>query len=267
MIQALFELLMLSSWQLLLLGTVVWGLSRMSIKAYPNFAYCLWLVLLVKALLPLRFSLPRQALPELPISPVVSGDFIYSAASSATAGWQFSQWAAMIWLLASGLLFLRLMVQETRYRRKLQTAALLTPEVWFTDFQSRLGIKQPVGLFQSPHIQSPFMQGLWRPRIYVPERFQGWSLETRQNVLAHELMHIKRKDILVIYAQAILRILNIKQSPAGYIAGLIGCQGPQLQNQRNNFSGLGPLLDCSFNHDFDGHLFTPPHYMTLNNKK
>ena len=59
-------------------------------------------------------------------------------------------------------------------RRKVATAVLLKGNI-----------------YQSENVDSPFVLGLVRPKIYLPFRMNGQSLE---HVIAHEEAHIRRKD-------------------------------------------------------------------------
>ena len=47
------------------------------------------------------------------------------------------------------------------------------------------------GIYQSENVDSPFVLGLLRPKIYLPFRLDGNTLEY---VIAHEQSHIRRKD-------------------------------------------------------------------------
>ncbi len=47
------------------------------------------------------------------------------------------------------------------------------------------------GIYESDRIDSPFILGIWRPRIYLPVGLQENTLEY---VLAHEQIHLTRKD-------------------------------------------------------------------------
>jgi len=207
MIDQLIHIFVQSSWQILLLALMVWPLSRLSIRAYPNFAYILWVVILVKALIPINIALPAQQVPVLMLSPVITGQFIPHITAEPTSNISMNTLLFFAWLLGVVYLSARLLWGELRHRRLMRSGELLTPETWFDDMKAELGIKQEIQLHVNKHIQSPLMQGLWKVHIYLPWKYNSWTDAEKQSVLAHELTHVKRLDIIIIYLQALVKIL------------------------------------------------------------
>lgn len=58
----------------------------------------------------------------------------------------------------------------------------------------RQAVRIQEGVYESERIATPFLLGVFDPRIYLPV---GLSQEERAYVLAHELAHLKRRDYLV----------------------------------------------------------------------
>ena len=73
---------------------------------------------------------------------------------------------------------------------------------------TKMGVKGGVGLKISPNATSPAVCGLFRPVILVPQDL-GASLGAggMRTVLMHELAHIRRADLWVNLAQTILQIV------------------------------------------------------------
>ena len=207
MIDQLISILIQSSWQILVLSLIVWPLSRLSIKAYPNFAYILWVVILIKALIPVNFTLPSQQVPVVMLSPVFTGEFIQEAAVSSTSSLSVNTILATLWGLGVLFLGVKLFLSEFAHRKRMRVAQELSADNWFEDMKTDLGLKRQIRLYSSENIQSPLMQGLWKVRIYLPQEYQSWTLDEKQSILAHELTHVRRLDILVIYLQALVRAL------------------------------------------------------------
>jgi len=207
MIDQLINILVISSWQILILSLIVWPLSRLSIRAYPNFAYILWVVILVKALIPINITLPSQQIPVVSISPVITGEFLPVIPAAPSSQFSINMLIGLIWMI--GVIFLagKLVQRELTHRKKMRSAELLAPEAWFEDMKAELGIKQHIHLYMNENIQSPLMQGLWNVKIYLPPQYQSWTLAEKQSVLAHELTHIRRLDIIIIYLQAVVKTL------------------------------------------------------------
>ncbi|NQV41053.1 MAG: TonB family protein [Candidatus Marinimicrobia bacterium] len=207
MIDQLISILIQSSWQILGLSLIVWPLSRLSKRAYPKFAYILWVVILIKALIPINIAIPTQQIPVVVLSPVITGQFIQETSMSSGSSISLNIILAALWGLGVLFLGMRLFLSESTHRKRMRRAEKLSPEPWFEDMKADLGLRRPIHLYMSENIQSPLMQGLWNVRIYLPQEYPSWALEEKQSLLAHELTHVQRLDILVIYLQAIVRTL------------------------------------------------------------
>lgn len=87
------------------------------------------------------------------------------------------QIAAIVWLVGLTALLIYGIVSYVRLRRRMDTAVRMKDNVW-----------------QSDRVQSPFILGVVRPKIYLPF---GLSADQQRYVLAHERYHIKRFDHIV----------------------------------------------------------------------
>ncbi len=85
--------------------------------------------------------------------------------------------AALTWLCGAAALALQGVLSWARLKRRLAAAVRTEADVYETDA-----------------VDSPFVLGILRPRIYVPAGLKGM---TRTVVLAHERTHIARRDTLV----------------------------------------------------------------------
>lgn len=82
--------------------------------------------------------------------------------------------AAIVWLVGVGVMLLYEILSAIFVRRRVLDAVLLQDNVWGSD-----------------RIETPFIFGLFRPRIYVPYGLDESSLEL---VVAHERAHMRRCD-------------------------------------------------------------------------
>jgi len=85
--------------------------------------------------------------------------------------------AVLIWLVGMLLMLFYLAFSYLRLHREMRTAVLLKDNIW-----------------QSELVDSPFILGLIRPKIYIPFHLKEEALS---HVLAHEKAHLARKDHLV----------------------------------------------------------------------
>jgi len=83
----------------------------------------------------------------------------------------------VIWLTGMAIILIYSITSYLRLRRRLAEAILYHDNVW-----------------QSDKVHSPFILGLFRPRIYIPF---GLDEQTLGYVLAHEHCHLKRKDHII----------------------------------------------------------------------
>ncbi len=81
---------------------------------------------------------------------------------------------SVFWLAGMAVLLLYAAISYLRLHRKVETAVLLRDNI-----------------FQSEAVESPFVLGIIKPRIFLPFKIEGNDLEY---VVAHEQAHIRRKD-------------------------------------------------------------------------
>lgn len=108
---------------------------------------------------------------------------------------------ATVWLvgvvLSLGILLARVVAMARRVRR---AAPLDTPR-WTRHLKTtsaRLGIQQPVQLRLAKQETMPAVWGVRRATILLPARARRWTETRCQDVLAHELAHVVRRDVPVL---------------------------------------------------------------------
>lgn len=84
--------------------------------------------------------------------------------------------ASLIWLAGLVVMLCYLVFSALRVRKKVREAVPLQDEIWLCD-----------------RIDTPFIFGMIRPRIYLPSNMEEADL---QYVIAHEKAHLKRRDHL-----------------------------------------------------------------------
>ena len=108
------------------------------------------------------------------INPIISDSFAPNPGDSANPLQILIPVAANIWFLGMLVLLLYTATSYFSLRRKLRTATILRDNV-----------------YQCVAVDSPFVLGILRPKIYLPYQMEGQDLE---HVVAHEQAHIRRKD-------------------------------------------------------------------------
>ena len=108
------------------------------------------------------------------VNPVISTSFVPEPSASANPLQILIPIAANIWLLGVLVMLIYTAVSYISLQRKLRTAVILRNHI-----------------FQCETVHSPFVLGVFRPRIYLPYAIEGQNL---YHVVAHEQAHIRRKD-------------------------------------------------------------------------
>lgn len=115
----------------------------------------------------------------------------------------------LLWLAGIGALCLSHWFQGARFRRFLRRGTLpADPDTLalLKELQKELGVRRGVSLRKFPGRSSPFLYGVLCPVICLPDL--GLSGEELRRVLAHELIHCRRRDLLVKRAVRAVRTLH-----------------------------------------------------------
>ncbi|MGB2862177.1 MAG: M56 family metallopeptidase, partial [Sedimentisphaerales bacterium] len=207
------------------------------------FRYCVWLLVLVKLILPPMLSLPTGigywAGDHLPAAPGASNmAFDADALEFAGPSGEMRQvrpteniagddpamarlhsaltpltWQAVVFLLwlAGVLAFLVVLVQRIRFVKGL-VAASCPPGDDLTGLleqcRRQMAVRRDIRLRLSEAIPSPAVCGLLRPTVLMPTSLvEKLSPEGLRATLIHELAHIKRGDLWINSVQTFLQVV------------------------------------------------------------
>ena len=217
-------------WQSSLLIALVWAVDfALARKIRASVRHALWLVVLVKLLLPPTLALPTGAAwwlfpaqPPIPAptarsftvtfdNPAALQAFISPAVPFAPppprldlAGWTLLSAVAvsaglLAWLLSRWAQVVRLVnraASAPEFSRPVDEARRLA------------GLRGPVCIRAVESPMSPAVCGLFRPVVLLPRALaERLSADQLRAVLLHEIMHLRRRDIWVNCAQSLLQIL------------------------------------------------------------
>jgi len=186
-------------------------LARLPLKKAPKaISYCLWAVAGFRLLFPFSvksvFSLlPFNAAPiptdigmqNIPridsgipvLNNAVSG--VLPAATPAASANPLQIWTATgayAWLLGTAVMFIYGVASFIILKRKMRNAACIGDNIYEAD-----------------NIQSPFVLGVFTPKIYLPP---GLSEDEREYIVLHEKTHIRRYDHIVKFAAYFILCLH-----------------------------------------------------------
>lgn len=191
-------------------------IARVLLKRFPKFiSYALWAVILFRLLCPVSFESMISLIPETTptsyhytlaeesISIVGAGEAAYQAVGDAVNGglgvqhiktteldsdgnvkvvtsswWEvwilFGQY---IWFIGIGIMLMYSIISYNKVRKKVKAAIPLRENIYMVD-----------------DIISPFVMGVFQPKIYLPS---GLGKREQEYIILHEQFHIKRLDHIV----------------------------------------------------------------------
>ena len=179
-------------------------------KTWPQLRAAMWLLVMARLVLPPSWLTPLSLIAWLPWSssgPALS-NAVLDADRSVVILWAGA--AVAIWL--SGLLGFAAAagIGSRRARQRWQRASREQATPWFAELVAT-GARR-VGLARAPEIRcgraihSPFVAGVLKPTIYLPEELlEDPQRQHLEHVLLHELAHIRRRDLL---AAAVCRVIT-----------------------------------------------------------
>lgn len=100
-----------------------------------------------------------------------------------------------------------LLRQRRRYAARLKDALLVEHNETINAVLRSQGMGR-VLVFTCDELASPLVSGLWQPRIYLPSGMDFSNRTLLRHVLAHEAMHIRRRDNWVKAAMVVALCLN-----------------------------------------------------------
>lgn len=188
-------------------------LARLLLKRAPKlFSYALWAVVLIRLLCPVSMEAPVSLVPRTEPAPYTLSGQLISAPDAAEAAYRTvgdvlngdlglqhirttetdasglpeyvtADWweiwiltGQYIWAAGAAVMVLRGLTAWKKLQKKLVGAILLRDNIWLAD-----------------GISSPFVLGVFRPRVYLPS---GLSKQEQAYMLLHEQHHIRRLDHL-----------------------------------------------------------------------
>jgi beta-lactamase regulating signal transducer with metallopeptidase domain len=215
-----FDLLGRASWQGGVALAVVWLISRFVSRIPPACKVWLWRLAFLKLLAALVWLtpialpvLPREGQgislvePALPVASIIhettleNAPTFHTVAEPPTLEWR-------VWLLAAwcaGLLWCAAhLVSHWREARRLIAGAPLlrnaVVEEIVKSLQARFGLRTTPLVRESSLVSSPILVGLLRPHIILPDGMADSASPSRlELMLAHELAHCRRKDLLWLW--------------------------------------------------------------------
>ncbi len=192
--------------------TLVWGLFRIFRGARPSVQkHTWWLACLVFLSsfatywgLRIPVSVPESwagpLIKPVPASVPQQTDVAARASHAADASLVLNI-LLWVWLAGVAVQIVRLAMDSWRLKQILKKGRMLqnaTISGELHEIAIEMGLSHPPKLIESALPGSPFLVGLLRPTVVVPSGFsEQFSEEERRLTFAHELAHVKSRDVLL----------------------------------------------------------------------
>jgi len=211
----LFVLQSNTVWSAILFAFVL-PLTMLLRRAAPQARHALWLIVLVRLVLPPGFALPISAgALVLHAPPVASGDLALrealemvvpsrSETAPAHAGLLASLWLVGFAIAAGALLRRRFSLTRVAKRG----TPVENPEITtlVESWREAHSIRRTIRVVRSDSGEGPFTIGTLRPVIVLPDRLlERLEPAAVECVVAHELAHVQRFDDLALAIQAVIQ--------------------------------------------------------------
>lgn len=167
---------------------------RFLLRQTPKiFSYLLWGIVFIRLIFPAFIKVKMQFITASPspyLFPTQDAALNPAAGQLQTVSEYplFFTLAAYLWALGAAAFFAHSVISYLRLKSKLRQSRLIENNV-----------------YQADSLQTPFVFGLFTPRIYLPA---GLSEKDTVFILLHETIHIKRFDHLIKPAAYIILILH-----------------------------------------------------------
>ena len=115
-----------------------------------------------------------------------------------------------IWAVIAGVLLLRIFFAWRGIKKQLidSRAAPESIQVLFREVSGKTQCRQKIELRMSPKFNTPFLTGVFKPVIVIPEKMTQSDMATNlSGILTHELSHVQSKDLFWMTASRCIQAL------------------------------------------------------------
>lgn len=133
-----------------------------------------------------------------------------SPAAARPRGWAWAELLLLAWLGGASALLLRLGAGLAALRRLAREAETVTDRSWqelASALSREIGLARRVRLLRASRPVAPMTWGWFRPAVLLPDCCDAWDPERRRVVLAHELVHVRRRDwVIQVVSQVVVAV-------------------------------------------------------------
>lgn len=149
-------------------------------------------------------SLPAEPQTVAPLSPIVDTQ------RESEASLTLLQALSYLWAAVASSLFIWHLTGYYCFRRKIKKWGRVAKDTLLAEqlhqLCRELGVRRQIPILISKKADSPMIMGFWRPILVLPE--EEHTREESYYILKHELIHYKRRDILVKFMLLLARDIH-----------------------------------------------------------
>lgn len=149
-------------------------------------------------------SLPAEPQTVAPLSPIVDTQ------RESEASLTLLQALSYLWAAVASSLFIWHLTGYYCFRRRIKKWGKVAKDTLLAEQLHQLclelGVRRQIPILISKKADSPMIMGFWRPILVLPEEEHTW--EESYYILKHELIHYKRRDILVKFMLLLARDIH-----------------------------------------------------------
>jgi beta-lactamase regulating signal transducer with metallopeptidase domain len=228
-------------WQVTILGLVIGTIVKLCCRSRPRLAYALWMLVILKSIVPpiwssptglfswalvetvatrrvvvseatrgSRASTPASSAPEF--TSIAASDSEQSPASVGRIDWfRVRRLLVSIWIAGIVLGSIFVLGKRVACAKLLKRWSLPVDErhvASLEELSRRLSVKREVRLLVTSRPIGPAVFGLLQPSIVLPEPLLSHTPPERVDlILAHELIHVRRGDLLAGNVQVVAQVV------------------------------------------------------------
>lgn len=233
--EALFRLVLITSLYASVVGIVIIAIKAiLKNKINPQWHYIIWIVLIIKLLIPFgpksaislfntvpqipqqtnftqmydeyhqAITFIRQEKPHIPTSWTIQDRLLHIAAKAEAV-------MPYIWFAGAVLMLGWLIFTNYSLNRKIKKSVLPIPEsinLILEDCKKKMGVEKDIRIVIQNIISTPALLGVFNPKILISPAISNLSDKEISYILRHELAHYKRKDLIVNHLLLLLQLVH-----------------------------------------------------------
>lgn len=183
-------------------------IRALTINKLPKSAFLLlWGIVLLRLIVPISIPVESSNIPKfvdvnkmteeiIGSDVVLPNNLVERSVHSNVQDKSNSNWIINTWIIGAAVLSSFFITVLWTSKRRLSTALPIEDNEFLKAWIKENKIKRNLKVLISDRVSTPLSYGLFNPRIILPKGMKNYTNSELEYVLKHELVHIKRFDVL-----------------------------------------------------------------------